>query len=118
MDKQTFKGEIIEIMPTRTGIQKDSGRRWVLGEYALVYTDGRGYQHNVCFELWDKVQEDAGITIGDIVEVDARVESYKHSGRWFTKVKGYAVRRLEGGAKRAQEAVADSERGAEDDLPF
>lgn len=79
---QTIKGRITDFLPKQEG---DSSRgHWVKGGFAIEYGDT--FQRKAAFTLFgeERMQQCAGMKVGDEVVVDYAPESREYNGRWYT----------------------------------
>lgn len=91
-------GKIIDVLPERSGVGRNSGNEWKAQEYVLETMDGQ-YPRHMCFEVFgaDKIAQFA-IQVGETMtvsfDIDAnQSQSGSYSGRWFNRIRAWKVDR-------------------------
>lgn len=94
-----IQGRIVAVLAQRNGTSA-RGTDWALQEYVLETHDQ--YSKKVCFEVFgaDRIAR-FGVRVGQEVTVFFDLESREWQGKWFTSVRAYDVRLVEGGVTAA-----------------
>lgn len=114
MANTTLKGEVIAVLELKQGTSK-AGKDWQTQSYAIKETEEK-YPKIVAFDIFgeEKIKE-ANLKVGDIVSVEANVESREWNGRYFTSISAWRVEK-EGGVQETPQAPQEEE--TKGDLPF
>lgn len=85
-------GRVIEVMQEVTGTSQRDGRPWRSVDF-VIETDGR-YVRRVRLHLWGgNAIDQAGLKVGDIVDVDFEIEASLYNGQWYNDLRVYQVTR-------------------------
>lgn len=105
-------------------LRNGEGQRgpWACQEF-IVETQGQ-YPKNICMAAWnDKIDNITALREGDVITINADVESCEFNGKWYTSVKLLSVMGAatqQAPAVPQQPAAPDftSTQDDDDDLPF
>lgn len=87
-----FQGKIIEVLPVRSGVSKNSGSEWKVQQY-VIESHGE-YPRKMCFEVFgaDRISQ-FNIQPGEELTVSFDIESREYQGRWYTNINAWKVTR-------------------------
>ncbi len=86
-----LKGKLIKKLP----VVKGEGRNgpWQKQEF-VIETDDQ-FPRKICISIWgDKIRNLEGFAEGDILKVDANIESREYNERWYTDVRAWRIERI------------------------
>lgn len=85
-----INGVIIQVLPEAGGTSK-AGNTWRKQDYILETKDQ--YPKKICFNVWGEKIDQFAIQVGDELTVSFDIESREYSGRWYTELKAWSVRK-------------------------
>ena len=121
-----LKAQFVKALPEKSGISNNGA--WVSQEF--IMNTGGMYPKDVAFELFNKSDLLDGIKPGETITVRFEPESKEFNGKYYTKLRCYAVIRANSNAPVQQQPQAPAEPAApqsvrdefnstaKDDLPF
>lgn len=117
-----IKGEIIAVLPLKSGISQATGNKWQVQEYVIKET-GKDYPQSLKFEVFGDKVESFSIVLGEALTVSFDVSAREYKGAYYNTARAYKVEREISQQPQAQQIpqqapippfVAQSS----DDLPF
>ncbi len=129
-----FQGKIIEVLPVRSGISKNSGSEWKAQQY-VIESHGE-YPRKMCFEVFgaDRISQ-FNIRPGEELTVSFDIDARQWQDKWFNSIRAWKVDRTpatqapSAAAPQPQQQTpfppameadpfASAATGGSDDLPF
>lgn len=109
-------GKIIEVLPARGGVSKNTGNEWKVQEYVLE-VPGQ-YPRRMCFDVFgaDKIAQ-FNIQPGEELTVSFDIDAHKWQDRWFNSIRAWKVDRTPVNAA-AQPAPTQSQPAQQPQAPF
>ena len=106
MSKTSIKGEVIAMLELKQGTS--NGKTWSTQTIVVKETE-ETYPKTIAFDIFgeDKIKE-ADLSMGDIIAVEANVESREWNGKYFTSIKSWKVTK-EGGVPKSEPIIAPRE---------
>ncbi len=118
------EGKLVEVLPVQSGTGRNG--EWRKQDFVIETTDR--FPKKICITVWsDMVDELANYKTDDLLHVDIDLSSREYNGRWYTDVKAWRMRTLEGGGGAEGQSAPPpvppmpeepESIGDEDDLPF
>lgn len=88
------EGTIIIVCPVDSGTSEKTGNTWMAQSYVLEVTSGDHgqYKRKMAFEVFgeDRIKQFA-LTVGKAVKVFFDIEASEWKGKWYNRVRAYAV---------------------------
>jgi len=79
--------KLIQLLPLQTGTGKNG--EWKKQDI-IVETEGQ-YPRKICISIWgDRIRPEQ-LQPGNMLTVDADIESREYNGRWYTDVKAWRI---------------------------
>ena len=111
-------GRIIQTLPVKSGVSKNTGNTWMTAGYVLQ-TEGGQYDRKLMFEVFGQENiSRLGIKDGKLYKVFFNLESREYNGNWYTQVRAYDAREFVAGDDGATNTNKSEEPTKEDDLPY
>jgi len=83
METLSLKGTIIEILPKKTGVSKNSGKEWAAQEYVLETHDA--YPKKLVFQVFGEEKiADFNIKMNQNLEVFFNIDANKWKDKWVS----------------------------------
>lgn len=119
MAKITIKGEVTNVLEAKRG--NGAKGEWITQTFVIKETEEK-YPKTIAFDIFGEEKiKDADIKIGDIISIEANIESREWNGRYFTSVKAREVTKV-GGVQKSEPVTATQEvnnmESEKSDLPF
>lgn len=89
-----IEGMIIDILEPQTGTSQRTGNPWKKCGYVLETTSQ--YPRKIKFDVWGEKADTMTFERGKYYSVSVDVESREFNGRWYTDLKAFSSRELEG----------------------
>lgn len=119
MAKITIKGEVTNVLEAKRG--NGAKGEWITQTFVIKETEEK-YPKTIAFDIFGEEKiKDADIKIGDIISIEANIESREWNGRYFTSVKAREVTKV-GGVQKSEPVTAtqgvNNMESEKSDLPF
>ncbi len=110
-----FQGKIIEVLPVRSGVSKNSGSEWKVQQY-VIESHGE-YPRKMCFEVFgaDRISQ-FNIQPGEELTVSFDIDARQWQDKWFNSVRAWKVDRTP--AAQQAPAAAATPQAPTQQMPF
>lgn len=97
-----ISGKIIAVLPLQSGQGKNG--LWRSQDYVLETADQ--YPKKVCFNLFNDKIDKFPMALNEMVTVSFDIESREYSGRWYTTIRAWNVKKnTEGSTPEGNQAI-------------
>lgn len=94
-----IKGTIIIVLPSKGGTSEKTGNSWMAQSYVIEVTTGDHgqYKRKIAFEVFgeDRIKQ-FNLQVGSKVKVFFDIEASEYEGKWYNRLRAYAVESLVG----------------------
>ncbi len=86
-----LRGKLIKKLPVVSGEGRNGP--WQKQEFVIETEDQ--FPKKICISVWgDRIRSLEGFAEGDVVKVDANIESREYNERWYTDVRAWRIERI------------------------
>jgi hypothetical protein len=84
-------GKLVQVLPEVKGNGKNG--TWIKKDI-IITTDDR-YPKNICISIWGEKINISNFKVGDVLTIDADIESKEYNSKWFTEIKAWRISKKE-----------------------